>query len=123
MGVGQGHWPLPQTLPIPLQFLGRKVGLLARVSGLFYGAWDRGWGRIRICRAGVPARLSPWYLSSQKEKPGVDHHRRGKDQAVQAIQHAAVARQQLAGILNLSLTLQHRLEQIAQNAHQGQNQG
>ncbi len=56
---------------------------------------------------------------------GGQHHgqRQGGQQRVDPVEHAAVARQQVAGILDAGAALDQRFDQVADDAHRGQEHG
>ena len=70
----------------------------------------------------LPSYLWVTALADQ-EQAGVDYQGGGEEQAVQAVQHTAVAREEFRGVFDLDLTLEHGLKQVSQQSHHGQEQG
>ena len=60
---------------------------------------------------------------ADQKQANIDYQGGGEEQAVQAVQHAAVAREESRGVLDLGLALEHGLEQVSQEPHHGQDQG
>jgi len=114
--------PFPGPLPAGKGFLPGALGALYLPEG------RRGRSFPSLAPPGKPRgkALAPRpYQDSplEEKKPGVNQGRGGEQEAVQAVQEAAVAGEEGACVLHRGLAFQHGLKQIPQHPDEAEDKG